>query len=177
MDLLGSRAIPALALAALLVSPGARAECSIDGRWKFEQVSRSKSTVEALTYLIPREQLLRLRDQEATRAASSGGYTRPYYKAASMEVSGKAVPRLKFLDAGGKLLATTGLEGRWTCEGSKLTRRTERYSGVGDAVRLERLEDTLWVDGGSLVIVESVANLDKPSAPPRRTETRLKPLP
>lgn len=177
MDLLGSRAIPALALAALLVSPGARAECSIDGRWKFEQASRSRSTVEALTYLIPREQLLRLRDQEATRAASSGGYTRPYYRAASMEVAGGPAPRLKFLDASGQVLATTGLEGRWACEGSKLARRTERYSGVGDAVRLERLEDTLHVEGGSLVIVEVVTNVDKPSAAPRRTETRLKALP
>jgi len=84
--------------------------------------------------------------------------------------------KMRFLDAHAKPIVEIGIDfpDKWTCKGTRLERRNERTSGLGEVLVTERVEETLSRDSsGELVYTETVTNIGK-AGTPRRSEARFR---
>jgi hypothetical protein len=82
--------------------------------------------------------------------------------------------KMRFLDAQAKPIVEIGINfpDKWTCKEGRLERRNDRTIGLGEAIRTERVEETLSRNAsGELVYSETVTS----GGAPKRSEARFKP--
>jgi len=181
MDLLRPRAIPALIAA--LALPCAAADCStLAGTYRFKSAGPAMDAkLSDLSMSRERSKLYRVEEKGSGPGALSGGNliqrpkTIPLAETVALTYTAKDT-RLKFMDAAGKVLAemTINDTGRWACKGDRLERTKERTSGLGDAIRTEKVTETLERNAaGDLVLRETVTVIGSPGAKPRVTEARF----
>ncbi len=182
MDLLRPRAIPALIGA--LALPCAAADCSsVQGTYRYKSAGPGEPiSLSVLTLSKERSKLFRVEDKGTQPGSLSGGAqqirppkTTPLAETATLTHSAKDT-RLRFMDASGKALAemTINDTGRWSCKGGHLERSRERTAGLGDAIRTEKVVETLGRnDAGDLVLKTTVTVVSPPGKPPKVVEARF----
>jgi hypothetical protein len=152
VDFLRTRAIPPL-IACLACACASAADCSsLNGTYRDEEASPGGAERHYLSDLT----MERGRDKlfHVERGAGPGGLSpsapiqrpRVSHLAASATLTyAPRKTRLRFVDARGGVLAELGIDSTdpWTCKDGRLTRSAQRTSGLGDAVRTERIEETL----------------------------------
>jgi len=189
MDLLGARAIPAL-IAALASGAAAAAGpgcAALDGSYRYEGVAgkgeartlgefASAAEARKLYPASPpgtRAPILKLTGNGVIRQAAA---QKPLASRVSLAHDAGST-RLTYLDERGRTLVVSRLEasGEWRCEGTRLARTWERTAGLGDAIRTERVLETLERDAaGRLVHRESVTVIEG-GGRGRLEETRFEP--
>ena len=182
MDLLRPRAIPALIAA--LACASAAADCaSVQGTYRYKSAGTGESvSLSVLTLSKERSKLFRV-DDKGTGPGSLGGgtmirppKTTPLAETATLIHTAKDT-RLRFMDAAGKVLAEMSINdtGRWACKDKHLERSRERTAGLGDAIRTEKVVETLERnDAGDLLLKTSVTILTPPGqASPKGVEARF----
>jgi hypothetical protein len=175
VDFLRPRAIPALA-AALIALPAVAADCaSLEGTYRFT-ASKAPSPTEPPETLADfttgkeREKLYVVEKAAPGGKPMSLDRSEPIRRLKSTTIATQAALKrmptktmLQFMDATGKPLAQLSIDelGHWSCKGEHLERRSERTSGLGDAIRTERVEDVLERNAaGDLVHRTTVTSLD-----------------
>ena len=179
MDLLGSRAIPALIAA--LALPCAAADCaSLHGTYRFKAAA-GEGKLSDLSQSRERSKLFRVEDKGTAPGSFAGGQTiqrprmTPLAQTATLLHSASDT-RLRFMDASGKTLAemTINDTGRWTCRGERLERHKERTAGIGDVIRTEKVVETLERNAaGELVYREAITVAGAQGAAPKVNEARF----
>ena len=177
MDLLRPRAIPAL-IAALACTCAAADCASLQGTYRFKAAGGGEAKLSDLTLSRDRSKLYHV-DEKGTGPSSGQPIRRGKVtwlaETAALTHNGKET-RLRFMDAAGKTLAETTINdtGRWSCNGDRLERSKERTAGLGDAVRAEKVVETLARNpAGDLVLRETVTIAGEAAAKPKVTETRF----
>jgi hypothetical protein len=181
MDLLRPRAIPALIAA--LALPCAAADCaSVRGTYKYKSAGPGESvSLSVLTLSKERSKLFRVDDKGTAPGSMSGGTQirppkmTPLAETATLIHTAKDT-RLRFMDATGKVLAemTINDTGHWACKGTHLERSRERTAGLGDAIRTERVAETIERNGaGDLVLKTTVTVVSPPGPAPKVVEARF----
>ena len=188
MDFIRPRAVPALiaslAATAALAGPGC---ASIDGTYRFEGLPPSHEGSTTLAEFAPRAEAQKLYSSRPGSATPPGfmgnGVMRrpPARKALASRVAfayeaGGA--RLRYLDDAGRTLVEARLEasGPWRCEGTRLVRRWERMSGLGDEIRTERVEEALERDGAGRLVHREAVTVIEGSGRGQVRETRFDPV-
>ena len=182
MDILGPRAIPALIAA--LALPCAAADCaSLQGTYRFSSAGPDKEAkLSDLSMSRDRNKLFRT-EEKGTGPGSFGGSGAPIHRpkftplaeTVKLEHSARDT-RLRFFDAAGKPLAemTINDTGRWVCKSNRLERSKERTAGLGDAIRTEKVVETLERNAaGDLLYREAVTIAGAAGAKPTVTEARF----
>ena len=179
MDFLRTRAIPAL-IAALALPCAAADNCApLQATYRYKSVGPGEPiSLSVLTLSKERSKLFRLEDKGTAPAA--GGLIRapkstPLAETATLIHSPKDT-RLRFMDASGKVLAemTINDTGRWACKAGRLERTRERTAGLGEAIRTEKVVETLERnDTGDLVLRTTVTVLKPPGPGPKPVEARF----
>jgi hypothetical protein len=181
MDLLRPRAIPALIAA--LACASAAADCaSVQGTYRYKSAGPGESvSLSVLTLSKERSKLFRVDDQGTGPGSLAGGTqmrppkTTPLAETATLTHSAKDT-RLRFMDASGKALAemTINDTGRWACKGTRLERSRSRTAGLGEAIRTEKVVETLERnDAGDLVLKTAVTVVSPPGPAPKVVEARF----
>jgi hypothetical protein len=181
MDLFRPRAIPALIAA--LALPCAALECdSVQGTYRYRSAGPGESvSLSVLTLSKERSKLFRVEDKGSGPGSLAGGTmirppkTTPLAETATLTHSAKDT-RLRFMDAAGKVLAemTINDTGRWGCKGKHLERSRSRTAGLGDAIRTEKVVETLERnDAGDLVLKTTVTVVSPPGQSPKVVEARF----
>ena len=181
MDLLRPRAIPALIAA--LALPCAAADCStLAGTYRFKSAGPAMDAkLSDLSMSRERSKLYRVEEKGSGPGALSGGNliqrpkTIPLAETVALTYSAKDT-RLRFMDASGKVLAemTVNDTGRWACKGKHLERSRSRTAGLGDAIRTEKVVETLERnDAGDLVLKTAVTIVSPPGPAPKVVEARF----
>jgi hypothetical protein len=179
MDLFRPRAIPALIAAFAL--PCAAADCAaLQGTYRYMSATGG-TKLSDLTLSRDRSKLFRV-DEKGTGPKALGGgeaIKRPRItllaETAALIHNGRET-RLRFMDAAGKTLAETTINdtGRWACKGDHLERSKERTAGLGDAIRTEKVVETLERSAaGDLLLRETVTIVDAAGAKPKVSEARF----
>lgn len=180
MDLVRARAIPALIALCLLAPPAVASDCSVDGTYQFRsEASKDDTDTFNRLVLLKQGENLKLYKYDGPKEVHGFGGTelrsRPKSTAlaARAEVAGS---RVRFLDSAGKLLTEGTLDsgGKWTCKGDRLERSSENYTGVGNEIRTERLEESLRRDGDVLVYANTRTTIDPPGGKPRSSQIRFR---
>jgi hypothetical protein len=181
MDLLRPRAIPALIAA--LACASAAADCaSLGGTYRYKSAGPGEPiSLSVLTLSKERTKLFRVDDKGTGPGALAGGSepirarkVTPLAETATLIHTSKDT-RLRFIDASGKALAemTINDTGRWSCKGNHLERTKERTAGLGEAIRTEKVVETLERDAkGDLILRTTVTVVDAP-VKPKVTEARF----
>ncbi len=162
------------ALNASLALPCAAADCaSLQGTYRFKAAGANETKLSDLSLSRERNKLFRV-DEKGTAAQSFANSqpiqrkkVTPLAETATLSHSAKDT-RLKFMDAAGKTLTemTINDTGRWACKGEHLERTRERTAGLGDAIRTEKVVETLERNAaGDLVFREAVTVIDSPAKP------------
>jgi hypothetical protein len=134
-----------------------------------------------LTLSKERSKLFRVEDKGSGPGSLAGGTmirppkTTPLAETATLTHSAKDT-RLRFMDAAGKVLAemTINDTGRWGCKGKHLERSRSRTAGLGDAIRTEKVVETLERnDAGDLVLKTTVTVVSPPGQSPKVVEARF----
>ena len=181
MDFLRPRAIPALIAAVSAAAAFAADDCaSLQGTYRFNAAS-GEARLSDLSMSRERSKLYRI-DQKGTGPGSLGGSQTihrpkmtPLAESAALTHTAKDT-RLRFMDASGKPLAemTINDTGRWACRGGRLERSKERTAGLGDAIRTEKVVETLERNAaGDLVLRETVSVGSGTPAKPQVSEARF----
>jgi hypothetical protein len=184
MDLVRARAIPALILGCGPALAAAADCASLNGTYREEAAAVAGAEPQYLSNLTMdrgRTKLFRVESPGSKPGglAPSAPLQRP--KVAHLAVKGTLTyapkkSRVRFEDAQGMVLAELGIDGfdPWDCVDGRLLRKSERTSGLGDAVRTERIQETLERNAaGELVYRETRSFVDGPAAKPRVTEARF----
>jgi hypothetical protein len=184
VDLLRPGAIPALILAASFAPAAASGADfkALEARYKVVPVGPGADTSAALNQIAEgpeRSKLYRLEGGSKPSSLTQGGVmTRPKYILLAATGVLKHTPgktRIEFFDAEGKSLATVGIEksAQWRCRNGRLERTYTVSAGLGDAVRTERVEETLERNAaGELVFRKLVTTMDLKGKEPARSEWR-----
>ena len=182
MDLLRPRAIPAL-IAALACTCAAADCASLQGTYRYKSAGPGEPvSLSVLTLSKERSKLFRVEDKGTGPGSLSGGATAirppkmtPLAETATLIHSAKDT-RLRFMDASGKVLAemTINDTGRWACKDKHLERSRERTAGLGDAIRTEKVVETLEGNAaGDLVLKTAVTVVSPPGPAPKVVEARF----
>jgi hypothetical protein len=155
----------------------AAAHCGrLDGTYRAESVERTDGEPERLadlTFGPERRKLYRMDDPGHQPAHQGGGLAGDGQPRSKMKIThlastvtlayAPAGTRLRFMDAGGKLLAESRIDAPrpWECAGDRLVRRSQHTGGLGDNIRTEQVEESLERDAaGALVHRESVTVIE-----------------
>jgi len=185
VDLLRTRAIPALILAALALPCAAADDCKpVNGTYAYQSAAPRNGVIEYLSnFVVGSKEKAKLFRREAATAPSFGGsqvMSRPKvtHLASSATLTHDAKgTRLKFVDAEGKELVEAGIDSpRWKCVGSHLERTSQRTSGLGDLIRTEKIVETLQRDpaSGDLVYIETATVVKPAAGPAKQSEAHFK---
>ena len=174
MDLLRSRAIPAL-IASPLAALAAAADCTpLEGTYKFVSSSPPAAGQEADTLAdlgIGTKEGSKLYRVESKGSGTSLNPTQPIQRpkrtllaaTATLKRTGGGI-YLDARDAQGATLATDlsiEVYGKWACKGEHLERSTERTAGLGDSIRTEKVTETIERNAkGELVYRQTVTVLN-----------------
>ena len=180
MDFLRPRAIPALIAALSAALAFAADDCaSLQATYRFNAAS-GEARLSDLSMSRERSKLYRI-DEKGTGPGSFGGSQTihrpkmtPLAETATLTHTAGDT-RLHFKDAAGKPLAemTINDTGRWTCKGERLERSKERTAGLGDAIRTEKVVETLERNAAGDLVYRETATLVGGKAPPTVTESRF----
>ena len=180
MDLVGSRAIPALIAA--LACGSAAADCApLQGTYRFASAGAGEKKLSDLTLSRERSKLFRVDEKGTGPGSFAGGNViqrrklAPIAESAALTHSAKGT-RLRYMDVAGKTLAETTIDdtGRWACKGNRLERSRERTAGLGEEIRTEKVVETLERNAaGDLVLRETVTVLNPNGVPSKVTESRF----
>ncbi|HEX7558365.1 MAG TPA: hypothetical protein VF386_04165 [Usitatibacter sp.] len=187
MDLLRSRAVPALIAALCVPAVAGAADCSaLEGTYRFESVGPGESRpLSDLTRGPGANKLYRI----DAKGSAPGGLNptqtmrRPKTTllastAALIHSAGRT--RFRFMDPAGATLVEMGIDDpvQWTCKASRLERSAERTAGLGNVIRTEKVDEVLERNqAGDLVYLETVTVVDPPGAKPVRREARFPRVP
>ena len=183
MDLLRPRAIPALIALAAPALPCGAADCApLQGTYRYKSAGPGEPvSLSVLTLSKERSKLFRV-DEKGTAPGSLAGGTQvrppkttPLAETATLIHSAKDT-RLRFMDPAGKVLAemTINDTGRWACKDKHLERSRERTAGLGDAIRTEKVVETLERNAaGDLVLKTAITVLTPPGPAPKVVEARF----
>jgi hypothetical protein len=187
VDLLSSRAVPALIAALCVPAFAGAADCSaLEGTYRFKSVGPGESRqLSDLTFGREVNKLYRLDAQGSAPGALNP--TQPIRRpkttllASTVAVTHSAGrTRFRFMDSAGATLVEMGIDApvRWTCNADRLERSVERTAGLGNAIRTERVVEVLSrTDAGDLLYLETVTVIDPPGAKPIRHEARFPRVP
>ena len=184
MDVVRSRAIPAL-IAAAFSANAAALECgALEGTYQFNSIApaagESPDTLAGFASGKGRDKLYRV-DAPGSKGALSPGRpiqrprTTPLAVKATLKRSAKGTAFV-FLDATGTTLVELSIDDAkpWTCRGDHLERRSERMAGLGDSIRTERIDEVIERNAaGDLVHRETVTVLDPKGIKPSVREARF----
>ncbi len=179
MDLLRSRAIPALIAA--LAATASHADCeALNGTYRYEAVAPVEGRpryLSDLTFGPERRKIIRTEAPAASGQGLSSTQTRSRPKVTHLATTATlaAVARgatLEFRDAQGKPLATMEIGEGWSCNGAVLERDMERTSGLGDNIRTERVQEKLAKVGADLVYSETATSIEPARGKSRHVEVR-----
>ena len=185
MDLVRSRAIPALIAALAAPALASADDCpGLEGTYRYQSAAQAGQEPRKLSELTlgPGNNKLFRVDKPGSKAGlfdQKGPIQRPKTTllASTVAVTHSAGgTRLRFMDAAGATLAEMGIDvpARWTCKSSLLERRSERTEGLGNAIRTEKIEETLSrTEAGDLFYLETVTVIDPPGTKPLRREARF----
>ena len=183
MDFLRPRAIPALIAALALPCGSAAADCaSLQATYRYKSAGPGEPvSLSVLTLSKERSKLFRVDEKGSAPGSIAGGTLirppkmTPLAETATLIHSAKDT-RLRFMDASGKVLAemTVNDTGRWACKGKHLERSRSRTAGLGDAIRTEKVVETLERnDAGDLVLKTAVTIVSPPGPAPKVVEARF----
>ncbi len=177
MDILRTRAIPAL-IAAFVAAPAlAAADCaSLEGTYRFEAAKATApgeppETLADFTTGKEREKLYHHEGPPPPATKSHGLIpTEPIRRVKSTTLATHATLKrastktmLVFMDGKGATLTELGIDevSRWSCKGERLERNSERMAGLGDSIRTERVDEVLERNpAGDLVHRTTVTTLE-----------------
>ena len=149
--------------------PAAAAGCgALDGAYRAESVERTDGEPQRLADLTFGPERRKLYRYEG--ATQGGGLAAPparsktkvtYLASTAVLAYAPGATRLRFMDAGGKLLAESRIDAPspWECAGGRLVRRSQHTRGLGDSVRTERVEESLERDGAGALVHREVATI------------------
>ena len=160
---------------------GAATGCEqLNGTYEYQSVAPRNGLPEYLSNFVQGRDKGKLVVREsggAPKGLSGGGVlSRPKvtHLASAVTLTYKpAGTKLRFLDADAKPIVEMGIDfpDKWTCKGNRLERRNDRTIGLGDAIRTEKVEETLSRDAsGELVYVETI----NVGGAPKRSEARFR---
>jgi hypothetical protein len=183
MDFLRTRAIPALSALLCAHAFAADADCSkLDGRYRYEAVAPVNGQPRYLSYFATGSEARKLTrtDNQGTKPDLSSSQTmrRPKVTHLATSVRVAYAPKstlFHFLDAEGHELAAAaiGKPNPWTCRDGQLTRSTERTSGLGNAIRTERVEEVLERNAAGELVHRETATVVEGGKGKRVTEARF----
>ena len=176
------------ALAALLALAGnAQGACTaLDGTFSVDSVEKPGGVPRSLTEFASDKERAKLFKREGAPATPQQGFggsaprarpkVTPLASSTRIKNSNEGT-QLAFLDGSGKVLSQAtigGLPSRWKCVSGRLERRFETTGGLGETIRTERTEQTLFAaPGGDLMFAETISVVAKPPPAPRKVEVRF----
>jgi hypothetical protein len=191
VDLIRSRAIPAL-IAALAAVPSAAAECSsLEGTYRFESSSPPVpgqppfNLGELGMKMRPGDKIYEVEGGATAKAKAepkSLNPSEPIRRLKSTLLASSATlkrtpsgTQLDIKDAKGIVLAANAnLDAytRWHCKDNRLERSSERMAGLGDSIRTERVEEVLERNAaGDLVHRQTITVLEPKGVKPTTRES------
>lgn len=187
MDILGPRAIQALALWAACGTIAAHAGCgSINGAYADDSVEKLDGVPRTLSsFASPRERARLVHQEQSGPKPTFGGTGQVMQRpktvklVARVEVAFAAELKLRYLDESGKLLAETmsTTPRKWNCIGGRLERKFQTASGLGEVMRTEEIVQVLSAEpGGDLALIETSRFVDGTKAAPKETQVHFKRL-
>jgi hypothetical protein len=183
VDLLRTRAVPALIAALCAPALAGAADCSaLEGTYRFKSVGPGESrALSDLTFGREINKLYRVDAQGSDPGTLNPTQTMQRPKrtllastVAVIHSAGRV--RLRFMDSAGATLVEMGIDApaRWTCNAGRLERSAERTEGLGNVIRTEKVGEVLERnEAGDLVYLETVTVVDPPGAKPVRRESRF----
>ncbi len=149
----------------------AAADCHrLDGTYRAESVERTDGEPQRLADLTfgPERRKLYRMDEPGHPPGGLAGGGQPLSKAKVTYLASTATlayapgaTRLRFMDAGGKLLAESRLDAPkpWQCAGERLSRSSQHTRGLGDDIRTERVEESLERDAAGALVHREIATI------------------
>jgi hypothetical protein len=180
LDLLRSRAVPALIAALCLPALAGAADCSaLEGTYRFTSVGPGQSRqLSDLTFGPEVNKLYRIDAKGSAPGPLNSTQTIRRPKTTLLASTATLIhsagrTRFRFMDPAGATLAEMGIDApvRWTCTAGRLERSVERTAGLGNVIRTEKVAEVLWrTEAGDLVYLETLTVIDPPGAKPVRRE-------
>jgi hypothetical protein len=163
-------------------SAGAATGCEqLNGTYEYQSVAPRNGMPDYLSNFVQGRDKAKLFVREtggAPKGLGGGGIlSRPkvtHLASAATLTYAASGAKMRFLDAQAKPIVEIGINfpDRWTCKDGRLERRNDRTIGLGEAIRTERVEETLSRNAaGELVYSETVTS----GGAPKRSEARFRP--